>query len=52
MITLRHHDFARYTIAIVALVILAGAITFSKRATSGFGESSGLSTPAVGAVEG
>jgi K(+)-stimulated pyrophosphate-energized sodium pump len=52
VISLRHHDFARYTIAIVAILVLAGAITFSKRATSGFGESSGVSTPAVGAVEG
>jgi K(+)-stimulated pyrophosphate-energized sodium pump len=52
VITLRHHDFARYTIAIVALVILAGAITFSKRATTGFGENDAVSAPAVGAVEG
>ena len=51
VITLRHHDAARYGIAIAALVVLGGAITFSKRAQSGFGESTD-SSPAVGAVEG
>jgi K(+)-stimulated pyrophosphate-energized sodium pump len=52
VITLRHHDVARYTIAAVALLVLVAAITFSKRATAGFGESDTVSAPAVGAVEG
>ncbi len=39
VITLRHND-ARYAIAGVALVVLLGAIAFSKRKTEGFGEES------------
>ena len=38
VITLRHHDAARFGIAGAALVVLGGAIAFSKRAQSGFGE--------------
>jgi K(+)-stimulated pyrophosphate-energized sodium pump len=35
VISLRDDDFARYTIAGVALLVLIGAIAFSKRSTSG-----------------
>jgi hypothetical protein len=52
VITLRHHDAARYGIAIGALVILGGSIAFSKRATASFADPSSDSTPALGAVEG
>jgi hypothetical protein len=34
VITLRHHDGARFAIAAAALVILLASIAFSKRATS------------------
>ncbi len=37
VITLRHHTGARYGIAIGALVVLIGAISFSKRSSEGFG---------------
>src|SRR6202167_4379610 len=37
VITLRHNNGARYAIAAVALVILIGAIAFSKRKSEGFG---------------
>ncbi|HMD44757.1 MAG TPA: sodium-translocating pyrophosphatase [Acidimicrobiales bacterium] len=37
VITLQHHNAARYAIAAVALVVLLGAIAFSKRKTEGVG---------------
>ena len=45
VITLRHHTGARLGIAAGALVILAGAIAFSKRKSGGFGaEEEGAAT--------
>jgi K(+)-stimulated pyrophosphate-energized sodium pump len=40
IISLRDNDAARYSIAIAALVVLLGAIGFSKRKSGGFGEES------------
>ncbi|MHB1503493.1 MAG: sodium-translocating pyrophosphatase [Acidimicrobiales bacterium] len=48
VITLRTHTGVRLAIAGVALVILLGAIAFSKRSSAGFG---GEGLPAAGAVE-
>jgi K(+)-stimulated pyrophosphate-energized sodium pump len=46
VITLRHNDGARYTIAAIALVVLLAAIAFSKRKTEGLaGDSTPASTP-------
>ena len=49
VINLRDNDAARYTIAVVALAILIGAIAFSKRKTEGLGIG-GEATPAAAAV--
>jgi len=56
VITLRHNPTARFTIAGVALVILVGAIAFSKRATGSIAgaeeePSSGPVEPTSGLVE-
>jgi K(+)-stimulated pyrophosphate-energized sodium pump len=40
IISLRHDDAARFTIAGVALVVLMAAIAFSKRRGGAFGEES------------
>jgi hypothetical protein len=37
VITLRHNDAARFAIAASALVVILGAVAFSKRKTEGFG---------------
>ncbi len=48
VITLRHHTGARLGIAGGAIVVLAGAIAFSKRKTGGFGdEEEGAATAGV-----
>jgi hypothetical protein len=40
IISLRHNDAARFTIAGVCLVVLIGAVAFSKRKGGGFAEES------------
>jgi K(+)-stimulated pyrophosphate-energized sodium pump len=54
VISLRHHNGERYAIAAVALVILLGALAFSKRATEDMGADAGEVQPpaAVAAVSG
>ncbi len=54
MITLRHNNGARYAIAAVALVILLGAIAFSKRKTEGMAADATVIEPpaAVAAASG
>ena len=47
VITLRHHTGARLGIAAAAIVVLAGAIAFSKRQTGSFGAIEG-DAPAAG----
>jgi K(+)-stimulated pyrophosphate-energized sodium pump len=58
VITLRHNDAARFSIAAVALVVILGAVAFSKRKTEGFGSEEHIeqplsepSTPVVAAAE-
>ncbi len=48
VLTLRSND-VRYAIAGIALVVLLGAIAFSKRKTEGFGESSEAAQPTAAA---
>jgi hypothetical protein len=54
VISLRHHNGERYAIAAVALVILLGALAFSKRATEAMdGDATIVDPPAaVSAVGG
>ncbi len=54
VISLRHHNGERYAIAAVALVILLGALAFSKRATEDMGADATVIEPpaAVNAVSG
>jgi hypothetical protein len=54
VISLRHHNGERYAIAAVALVILLGALAFSKRATEAMdGDATAVDPPAaVSAVGG
>ena len=54
VISLRHHNGDRYAIAAVALVILLGALAFSKRATEDMGADASVieATPAVAAASG
>jgi K(+)-stimulated pyrophosphate-energized sodium pump len=54
VISLRHHNGERYAIAAVALVVLLGALAFSKRATEDMGADAGEIEPpaAVAAVSG
>ncbi len=54
VITLRHNNGARYAIAAVSLVILLGALAFSKRATEDMGaDASAIEpSPAVAAASG
>jgi K(+)-stimulated pyrophosphate-energized sodium pump len=54
VISLRHHNGDRYAIAAVALVVLLGALAFSKRATEDMGADAGTIEPpaAVAAVSG
>jgi K(+)-stimulated pyrophosphate-energized sodium pump len=47
VISLRHHNGERYAIAAVALVILLGALAFSKRATEDMGADAGAGEPAA-----
>ncbi len=42
IISLRHDNLARYGIAIAAMIILIGALAFSKRQGGGFGEESDI----------
>jgi K(+)-stimulated pyrophosphate-energized sodium pump len=52
VISLRHHTGDRLTIAGVSLVILLGALAFSKRATEDMGADATSAEPAVAAVSG
>jgi K(+)-stimulated pyrophosphate-energized sodium pump len=54
VISLRHHNGERYAIAAVALVILLGALAFSKRATEDMGADASVidPPPAVAAASG
>ncbi len=54
VISLRHHNGDRYAIAAVALVILLGALAFSKRATEDMGADASAGEPpaAVAAASG
>jgi K(+)-stimulated pyrophosphate-energized sodium pump len=54
VISLRHHNGERYAVAAVALVILLGALAFSKRATEDMGADASETEPpaAVAAISG
>jgi K(+)-stimulated pyrophosphate-energized sodium pump len=52
VINLQDNDAARYTVAALALVVLAGAIAFSKRRSGGISASSEAATAAVGSAPG
>jgi phosphate/sulfate permease len=54
VISLRHHTGDRYAVAAVALVILLGALAFSKRATEDMGADASKVEPsaAVAAASG
>jgi K(+)-stimulated pyrophosphate-energized sodium pump len=52
VISLRHHNGERYAVAAVALVILLGALAFSKRATEAMDADATVEPPAVTAVGG
>ncbi len=47
VITLQDNDAARFTIAGLSLVVLVGAVAFSKRKTEGMGATADLSSPAT-----
>ena len=47
VITLRHNDGARYSVAAGALVVLLGSIAFSKRKSEGFGADQGSTNEQV-----